>query len=58
VAGDYAYVTDLDVSHDVSVAPGGVLFLTSKLLALLRHPVDYASGTLGLGLAKIFFFST
>jgi hypothetical protein len=36
-AGNYAYVTDLDVRHDVSVAPG----------------VDYASGTLGLGLAKI-----
>jgi hypothetical protein len=44
---------DLDVGHDVSAAPGGVLPLMSILLASI-HPVNYASGTLGLGLAQIF----
>jgi hypothetical protein len=44
---------DLDVRHDVSAAPGGGLPLTSNPLAS-NHPVDYASGTLGLGLAYIF----
>jgi hypothetical protein len=34
---------DLDVRRGVSVAPGGVLPLTSNLLAS-NHPVDYASG--------------
>ncbi len=41
---------DLDVRRDVSAAPGGGLPLTSNLLASNRS-VDYASGTLGLGLA-------
>jgi hypothetical protein len=44
---------DLDVRRDVSVAPGGVLSLTSN--SLVFHPtVGYAPGTPGLGLAKIF----
>jgi hypothetical protein len=43
----------MDVGRDVSAAPGGVLPLTSNLLASI-YPVDNASGTLGLGLAQIF----
>jgi hypothetical protein len=47
---------DLDVGHlmYVSVAPGGVLLPTSKF-ARFHHTVGYAPGTLGLGLAQIFF---
>ncbi len=58
-AGNYAYVTDLDVRHDISVAPGGVLSLTSKLLALLSSSCWQRLGdaTVSLGLAKIFLFS-
>ncbi len=41
---------DLDVRCDVSVAPGGVLSLTSNSLVFI-HTVGYAPGTLGLGLA-------
>ena len=48
-AGNYAF--RLDVKHDVSVAPGGVLSLTSNLPPSIYCYVDYASGAPGLGLA-------
>jgi hypothetical protein len=49
---------DLDVGSVtyVSMAPGGVLLLTSKF-ARFHHTVGYAPGTLGLGLAQILFFA-
>jgi hypothetical protein len=53
-AGNYAYAFRLDVKRDVSVAPGGVLSLTSNLPLSIYCYVDYASGAPGLGLAKIF----
>ncbi len=48
-AGNYAYAFKLDVKRDVSVAPGGVYLW--RQICRSYHPVDYASGTLGLGLA-------
>jgi hypothetical protein len=47
----YAYAFRLDVKRDVSMAPGGVLSLTSTLPLSISCYVDYASGTPGLGLA-------
>jgi hypothetical protein len=47
----YAYAFRLDVKRDVSVAPGGVLSLTSNLPLSISCYVDYASGTPGLGIA-------
>jgi hypothetical protein len=47
----YAYVFRLDVKRDVSVAPGGVLSLTSNPPLSISCYVEYASGTPGLGLA-------
>ncbi len=43
-AGNYAYAWTWTSGVNVSTAPGGVLPLTSNLLAS-NHPVDYASGT-------------
>ncbi len=53
MAGNYAYAFRLDVKRDVSVAPGGVLSLTSNLpLSIYMYCyVDHASGAPGLGLA-------
>jgi hypothetical protein len=45
---------DLDVRCDFSAAPGGV-FLSDVKTACFCSAVGYASGTLGLGLAQIFF---
>jgi hypothetical protein len=39
--------------RNVSMVPGGVLSLTSTVL--VYHHIGYASGALGLGLAKSFF---
>ncbi len=47
----YAYAFRLDVKRDVSVAPGGVISLTSNLPPSIYCYVDYASGAPGLGLA-------
>jgi hypothetical protein len=49
-AGNYAYAFRLDIKRDVSVAPGGILSLTLNLPLSSSCSVDYALGTLGLGL--------
>ncbi len=51
MAGNYAYAFRLDVKRDISMAPGGVLSLTSNLPLSIYCYVDHASGAPGLGLA-------